>query len=375
MPLSWIEIDLGALRHNFFQARDRMSSGAHVVGVVKSDAYGHGMLPVARELVHCGARFLAVSKFREAQELRAAGIGVPLLTLLGLEPSEMEEAIGQEVRPVIFRLDHARLLSRAACRLDRPAHVHLKVDTGMGRLGVPFEKVGAFLNELMILPGIHLEGILSHFAAADEADKCFCHSQMDRFQEILRALSDSGRRVPYAHIANSAGLLDFPGAHFELVRPGIMLYGSHPSEELENTASLRPVMSFKTTILQLKDVPAGQPIGYGRTFVTPCQSRIATLPVGYDDGYPRQLSNRGVALVRGLRAPVVGRVSMNMITLDVTHIPDAKEDDEVVLLGEQDGGRITAEELAERCGTISYEIYCRMGRHRCKVFLHGSEPF
>lgn len=371
MPLNWIEIDLEALRHNYFQVRDRMSADTRVVGVVKSDAYGHGMIPVALELVACGADFLAVSKYWEAQELRNAGIRAPILTLLGLEPSEMEEAIRREVRPAIFRMDHAKLLSRASRRLNMPAKVHLKVDTGMGRLGVQCDQVESFLDELMKLPGIQLEGILSHFASADEADKSYCKYQISRFQDILRILSDRGHPLLCAHIANSAGLLDLPGAHFELVRPGIMLYGSQPSGELDNPADLRPVMSFKSKVLQAKDVVVGQPIGYGRTYVAGRPSRIATIPVGYDDGYPRLLSNRGEVLVKGMRAPLVGRVSMNMITVDVTHIPDVVDDDEVVLLGAQGKERITAEEIAELCGTISYEIYCNMGRHRFKYFLNG----
>jgi len=369
MPLSWVEIDLGALRHNLGQVRRRMSSRTQILGVVKSDAYGHGMIPVARELVSEGVHFLGVSKFWEAEELRNAGFRLPILVLLAVEPPDMEQAIRMELRPVVFRMDHAELLSQAACRLNMPAKVHLKVDTGMGRLGVPWEKVPSFLNGLLALPGIQLEGVLSHFAVADEADKTFSEKQLGRFREFLQALADRGHPVTYAHIANSAGLIDLPHAHFQLVRPGIMLYGSPPSKELHYPADLRPVMSFKSKIIQLKDVPAAQPIGYGRTFVTEKPSRIATVPVGYDDGYPRLLSNRGQVLIDGQRAPVVGRVSMNMITVDVTHLPAAAEDDEVVLLGTQKDDRITADEIAELCATISYEIYCSIGPHRFRRFI------
>lgn len=372
MPLSWVEINLEAVRHNLAQVRSRMSAGARILGVVKSDAYGHGMIPVARELLAGGVHLLGVSKFWEAAELRKAGIQVPILVLLGVSPAEMEEAIRLEIRPAVFRLDHAKVLSQAACRLDMRAKIHLKVDTGMGRLGVPWEKVPSFLDNLLTLPGIHLEGILSHFASADEADKSFSEQQLNRFNSLLQMLSERGTPITYAHIANSAGLLDLPHAHFQLVRPGIMLYGSPPSHDLRYPADLRPVMSFKSRILQLKDVPAGQPVGYGRTFVTDNPSRIATIPVGYDDGYPRLLSNRGQVLIRGQRAPVVGRVSMNMITVDVTLLPDVKEDDEVVLLGNQKADRITAEEIAELCGTISYEIYCSLGPHCFKYFVGGT---
>jgi len=374
MPLSWVEIDLAALRHNYYQAQSLVSPNTCIVGVVKSDAYGHGMIPVARELVTCGINFLAVSKYWEAEELRAHGIRLPIVSLLGVGPREMVAAVRQEVRPAIFRLDQAKLLSQAACSLDLPARVHIKVDTGMGRLGVPCDKMGSFLDELLSMPGLEIEGLLSHFAEADETDKSFCQCQIDRFSEILQLLAKRGRPVSYAHLANSAGLMDLQHAHFHLVRPGIMLYGSTPFRAVPPPVELRPVMAYKARILQLKDVPAGQPIGYGRTFVTSEPSRIATIPVGYDDGYPRLLSNRGQVLIRGKRAPVVGRVSMNLITADVTHIPEAVEDDEVVLLGAQGKERITAEEIASLCETISYEIYCNIGRHRDKHFLDAAAP-
>jgi alanine racemase len=372
MPLSWVDIDLAALRHNISQAQNRMRANTQVLGVIKSDAYGHGLIPVARELAACGVRFLAVSKFWEAQELRAHGIRLPLLMLLGLEPADMEEAIKLQVRPVVYRMDHARLLSRIATRLQQPVRIHLKVDTGMGRLGVPFEAVPAFLNELLNLPGVELEGVLSHFAVADEADKAYSEFQISRFQAVLRMLADAGHAVTYAHISNSAGILDLPHAHFQLVRPGIMLYGSPPSDAIQYPADLHPVMSFKARVMQLKEVPPDHSIGYGRTYTTTRTSRIATLPVGYDDGYPRVLSNRAKVLIRGRRVPLVGRISMSMITVDVTQVPEAAEDDEVVLLGGQGDERISAEEIAQLCDTISYEIYCSIGRHHFKTFHHAS---
>lgn len=368
MPSSWVEIDLANLRHNLAQVQHRLSGRTQILGVVKSDAYGHGMIPVARELMSGGVGFLAVSKFWEAQELRAAGIALPILVLSGLQPDEMAEAIRTEVRPAVFRLDHLQHLSRTAAQLNLPARVHLKVDTGMARLGAPFDAVPSFLEALTLLPGIELEGVLSHLAAADESDKTFSEEQLSRFQAVLQLFAEHGHPVRYAHIANSAGILDFPHAHLQLVRPGIMLYGSSPSSEIHRPADLHPVMSFKSRVLQLKEVPAGHPIGYGRTFVTQKPSRIATIPVGYDDGYPRLLSNRGQVLVNGTRAAIVGRVSMNLITVDVSHLPAVKEDDEVVLLGRQGGECITAEEIADLCGSISYEIYCSIGRSRFKYF-------
>ena len=372
MPLSWVEIDLAALRHNYFQARERLSSSTRVLAVVKSDAYGHGMGPVARELAAVGAEFFGVSKFWEALELRQQNIHLPILVLLGVEPADMEEAILRDMRPVVFRTDHARVLSGCACSMQRPVYIHVKIDTGMGRLGVPWERVPGFLDELLVLPGLEIEGVLSHFAVADEADKTFSEWQLERFHQVLRQFSDRGRPVRYAHVSNSAGLLNLPVAHCQLVRPGLMLYGSSPSTVLERPAALLPVMSFKARIIQIKDVQAGDSIGYGRTYVVPRPSRIATIPVGYDDGYSRLLSNRGQVLVGGLRVPVVGRVSMNMITVDVSHVPDVREDDEVVLLGTQGDARISAEEIGDLCGTISYEVYCSIGRHHFKVFRNAT---
>jgi alanine racemase len=371
MPLSWVEIDLAALRHNFREASRRLDERTFVVGVVKSDAYGHGMVPVSRELVACGAGFLAVSKYWEARELRESGIRVPILVLLGLESGDVEEALQQDIRPVLFRSDHARMIHSAAMHAGRRARVHVKVDTGMGRLGVPMDDVPAFLDEIAGLEGLDVEGVISHFAVADESDKSYSGEQLECFRSVLQAFHQRGLDIRYAHISNSAGLLDLPHAHFQLVRPGIMLYGSQPSSELLRPADLKPVMTFRSRILQLKSMRPGCSVGYGRTFVTSAPTQLATIPVGYDDGYSRLLSNRGVVLIRGMRARVVGRVSMNMITVDVTHIPGVSQDDEVVLLGCQGDDRITAEELADLCHTISYEVYCNLGKHHHKLFVNG----
>lgn len=371
MPLSWVEIDLKALVHNLQQAKDRSRPGTAILAVVKSDAYGHGMVPVARTLERNAVHFFGVSKFWEAEELRENGIRRPILVLVGIEPEDMEEALRLQVRPVLFRPDHARALSDTAVRLQQPAKVHIKVDTGMGRLGVPLEKLSEFLDQLATLPGIEVEGICSHFSIADEADKAYSHWQLERFEQALQVVAGKGLDPKFAHLSNSAGLLDLPQAHYQLVRPGLMLYGSQPSDQLRTPADLKPVMCFKSKVLQLKEVPEGRSIGYGRTYVTRAPTRIATIPVGYDDGYPRLLSNQAKVLICGRRVPIVGRVSMNLITADVTQLPEVTEDAEVVLLGAQGQERIRAEELAAMCGTISYEIYCLIGRHRFKNFIEA----
>lgn len=371
MPFGWVEIDLAALRRNFSKARERLEPQARIVGVVKSDAYGHGMVPVARELEALGARFLAVSEYWEGEVLREAGLKLPIIVLLGVEPHEMKSALRHDMRPVLYRRDHADALSKTAVELRMEARFHLKVDTGMGRLGVPMEDLSDFLDHLKELPGLSMEGILSHFAVADEPDKTYSEFQTQRFRDALGVCRRHGFPFKYAHISNSAGLLDLTEAQFQLVRPGIMLYGAPPSHDLLRPVSLDQVMSFKTRVIQVKEVAAGCPIGYGRTFVTQRPTIIATLPVGYNDGYPRCLSNKGMVLVRGQRAPLVGRVSMSMITVDVTHIPGICRDDEVVLLGSQRDAIITADEIAELSGTISYEIFCNIGKHRDKRFLNA----
>jgi alanine racemase len=373
MAVSWVEIDLNAVTHNLKQAAGRLKPETRIMAVVKSDAYGHGMVPVARTLEQHDVAFFGVSKFWEALELRENGIRLPILVLVGFEPEDIDDALRLDIRPVLFRPDHAEALSKAAVRHQRPAKVHIKVDTGMGRLGVPVEQLPDFFDRVTGLPGLEIEGMCSHFAVADEADKSYSIWQLKRFQQALQMASEGGLRPRYAHISNSAGTLDLPQAHFQLVRPGLMLYGSQPSAELMAPADLRPAMTFKSKVLQVKEVPPGRAIGYGRTYVTTAITRIATIAVGYDDGYPRLLSNKAEVLIGGRRAPIVGRVSMNLITADVTHLPELSHDAEVALLGAQGSERITAEELAALSQTISYEIYCLIGRHRFKRFL-PAEP-
>jgi alanine racemase len=369
---STIEIDLAALRHNFSQVRDLVGPSTSILAVVKSDGYGHGMVGVARELDSQGVEHFGVSTCREAVTLRKQGIKTPILILLGVDESEFSEVIHHELTPTLFRSDMARTLSNAALAGGTQVPVHLKIDTGMGRLGVPHSEVREFFETFKSLKGLRLEGLLSHFAASDEYDKTFSNLQLERFRQTLDLARSTGLTFRYAHMANSAGVIDLADSYLQLVRPGLMLYGAAPSQELHRPVSLRPVMTMKTQILQLKEVGTGAPIGYGCTHVTTKPSLIATLPVGYDDGYNRLLSNQGEVLVRGSRARVVGRVSMCLTTIDVTHVTGVQVDDEVVLLGRQQDQEITADEIAAKIGTISYEIFCSLGKHHTKRFLHGS---
>ena len=366
-----VEIDLEALRYNFAQVRKLVGQSGAILAVVKSDAYGHGMVPVARELANQRAEYLGVSTCREAQILRHHGIESPILIMLGVEPNEFSHVIGQNLTPVVYRSDIAGELSAAALKADTQVPVHLKIDTGMGRLGVPHHEAEGFFQLIRSLAGLRVEGILSHFASADEKDKSFANLQLERYRQALAQAEGIGLTFRYSHIANSAGVIDLPESHHQLVRPGIMLYGSLPSDELYQPLQLKPVMSLKARVLQLKEVAADSPIGYGCTHFTSEPSLIATLPVGYDDGYSRLLSNQGEVLIRGRRAPIVGRVSMCLITADVTEVPDVQEDDEVVLLGNQGDDEITADEIAAKIGTISYEVFCNLGRLREKRYLNG----
>jgi alanine racemase len=371
---STIEIDLAALRYNFSQVRKLVGQSTAILGVVKSDAYGHGMVAVARELETQGVEYLGVSTCREGVPLRQAGLTKPILLLLGIEEDEITEVIKHDLTPVLFRGDIAQAISAAALAAGTQIPVHLKIDTGMGRLGVPYVEAEKFFELVKSLKSIRVEGLLSHFASADEHDKSFSTQQLERFRRVLNQAKSAGLNFRYAHIANSAGIIDLPDSYHQLVRPGIMLYGGPPSQELHHPVPLKPVMTLKTRVLQLKEVDAGSPLGYGCTYLTSRRSRIATLPVGYDDGYDRLLSNKGEVLVRNQRAPVVGRVSMCLITVDVTEIPEVQPGDEVVLLGRQGDEEITADEIAAKTDTINYEIFCNFGGNRKKHFLNSSVP-
>jgi alanine racemase len=369
---STIEIDLEALRHNFAQVRNFVGQSGSILAVVKSDAYGHGMVEVARELEVQGVAYLGVSTCSEGVTLRKNGLKTPILILLGVEKDEFTEVIQHHLTPVLYRRDIASEISSAALAAKTQLPVHLKIDTGMGRLGVPYAEAAKFFELIRSLKGIRVEGLLSHFASADERDKSFSSLQLERFHQVLAQAEGAGLDFRYTHIANSAGVIDLPDSYLQLVRPGLMLYGAPPSQELHRPVSLKPVMTLKTRVLQIKEVDAGSPIGYGCTYFTTRPSRIATLPIGYDDGYDRLLSNKGVVLVRNCRAPVVGRISMCLTTVDVSEVPDVQVDDEVVLLGRQGDQEITADEIATLIGTINYEIFCNLGGNREKQFLNSS---
>ncbi len=356
---TWLEIDLGAIGGNVRAIADLVGPHVAVMATLKADAYGHGAIKVAHTALRNGATWLGVATLSEAIPLHAAGIHTPILVFGYLPAWQARDALQHDVRVTVYELDTPRALSRAAAALSRTARLHVKVDTGMGRLGLRAEDpaaIVAFIRELHALPQIVVEGIYTHFATADERDQTYARRQLERFHAVLAALDAAGLRPPIVHAANSAATLALPESHFDLVRPGIALYGLQPSDDVPLPLGFRPGLSFKTQIAQVKEVPAGEGISYGITYITDAPERIATLPVGYADGFRRAPANWGEVLIRGRRAPIRGRVCMDQTMVSVQHIPDARAGDEVVLIGTQGNDRITAEEVAARLGTNNYEV-------------------
>jgi alanine racemase len=355
-----LAIDLGALDHNYRSLRALCPPGVRLLAVVKADAYGHGLVPVARRLAAAGADYLGVGSLEEGLLLRQSGIHTPVLLLLGILPREAERAVGADLEVALFRRDVAEALAAAARTQGKPARVHLKVDTGMGRLGL---LPGEVLPFLAGLPGGGLEvmGLISHLAVADQEDKTYTYQQLREFSALLVAARERGWQLPLSQIANSAATWELPEARLGLVRPGLMLYGSPPAPHRPPPVKLTPVMSFTCQVLQVKRLPPGSSISYGRTHTTADWCELAVLPVGYSNGYSRLLSNRGEVLIHGRRAPIRGRVCMNLIMVEITDIPGVKEGDRATLLGLDQGERLAAEELAAWAQTISYEIYCALG--------------
>jgi alanine racemase len=361
------EIDLNALAFNYRQLRKKVPKGVELLAVVKANAYGHGAVPISLKLEKLGVDYLAVAIPDEGVELRRGGVKAPILILGGIFENDVDKIIHFRLTPVAFRKDSLRLLCRRAEKLGKRVKVHLKVDTGMGRLGVPVPLWSDFLKEAKRLSKIDVEGILSHFSMAEE-EEAFTEHQWEAFQRAVKAAQEVGICCKYVHMASSSRLTTSPSYSGNLVRPGIMLYGSYPSPMFQKLIQLKPVMTLKTEIHFLKSVPPGSKISYGGTFVTRRESLIATLPIGYADGYSRFLSNRGQVLVRGGRAPIVGKVCMDFTMVDVTDIPDVSIGDEVVLMGQQGKQQITAEEIADRINTISYEVFCAVGTRIPRVY-------
>jgi len=368
-------VDTGALGHNFRELKKIVGPEVAVMAVVKADAYGHGDVEVSRALASMGCDCLGVAMVEEGLRLRRAGISIPVVVLGGVYPDQAREAVGLDLTPVVFDVDSARAIDAAARSAGLVRSVYVKIDTGMGRLGLLPAALNAFFEEFRKLGGLRLEGVMSHLAESEAEDKTFTLRQIELFGECVAGIRSMGIDPGVLSIANSAAAVELPASRLDLVRPGIMLYGSYPSAceagsaSLRSAVDLRPVMEVKTRVLQVKDLPAGAPVSYGRTFTAARPSRIAVLPMGYGDGLPRSLSGRGFALVRGRRAPVAGVVCMDFTMVDVTDIDGAASGDEAVIIGTQGRETLAAEEVARSAGTIAYELFCGISARVPRVYV------
>ncbi|MFQ5867159.1 MAG: alanine racemase [bacterium] len=370
---TWAEIDLGAFRHNFREIKRKFRKGVSSLPVVKADGYGHGMEEIARASLSCGAKLLGVANIEEGIFLRKRGITAPILILGSVYPlSNFSYILRYNLSPTICSLEASEELSKIAKRRRRKVRVHIKVDTGMGRIGISAQNAVSLVKRVVQLPGVLVEGIFTHLAAAD-SDYEFTMEQIRKFQSVTDGLKRDNISIKYIHAANSTAILAYPDAHFNLVRPGISLYGLVPFEGAEREIDLKPVMQLKTRIVFIKRVKKGTSISYGRTWKAKRESIIGTLPIGYADGYSRLLSNRGEVLICGSRVPIVGRVCMDMCMVDVTPPPDVKVGEEVVLIGSQGKERITADEIAKLTGTITYEVVCGISKRVPRIYLRREE--
>lgn len=356
-----VHVDKAALAHNLMEVRRLTGPGVKIMAVVKADAYGHGMVEAGRHFEASGADALGVMDLHEAAVLQDNGIKIPIYILAGTAPGHYDEIISRGLIPFVYDYGLAAELDKAAEKLGKKAMVQLKIDTGMNRLGSPLESVGKFLEDVQSLSNIEVKGLATHFADADSEDVEYFQMQKSRFENVVSRAKEMGFKPMLNSAANSAAVLADSGVHFDLVRPGIMLYGSCPGDHLLDKADLKPVMSLTSSVVQVKTIKAGEPVSYSRTWTADKDTVLAIVPVGYAHGYSRSLSNKGFSLIKERRAPIRGRVCMNLTMFDVTDIPGVSPGDEVVLLGGAGGDAVTGEMHADLTGTISYEIFCNIG--------------
>ena len=379
---TWAEIDLDALAQNFREVRKAADPKAMVCCVVKADAYGHGAVRVAREFASLGADWFAVSNLEEALQLRRAGIETPVL-VLGYTPADKAGTLSREnVSQCVYSLEYARDLSRFAREVGVKVNIHLKIDTGMSRLGFYYQDISRDeaaveeVKEACSLPGLVPQGIFTHFAVSDEgqAGDAFTMRQFGCLKEMIESLARAGVTFPVRHCANSAGVFDYPLSHLDMVRAGIVLYGLYPSGELRSRPALKPALALKSVVSHVKTLLPGATVSYGRKFTAQHEMRVATVPVGYADGYPRLLSPGGAeVLIRGKRCPILGRICMDQLMADVTALDQVRVGDTVTLIGRDGEEEITADELAEKEGTINYEVVCALSKRVPRVYVKNGK--
>jgi len=376
LGLTWTEVNLDAIAQNVKNIKKLIGKKKELMAVVKGNAYGHDILEISSVVLENGATRLAVARLEEAIFLRKAGITVPILVLgLTLKP-QAESLVSYDITPTVCEFEMIEKLSESAVQMNKMTKIHLKVDTGMGRIGIFPDDVLKFIKRIKALKKVEIEGIFTHFSVADEKDKFYTEEQFRKFIEILTILEKEGIKIPIKHVGNSATLLDLPHMWLDMVRPGLAIYGLYPSKEVKKTINLIPAQQFKTKIVFIKELPRGESISYGRIYITKRRMRVASLPVGYADGYNRLLSNQGEVLVRGQRVPIIGRVCMDQCMIDVTNLTQVEIGDEVVLWGRQGEEMITVEEIAQKIRTINYEIVHLPDKKRVpKLFIKDGKPW
>lgn len=371
----YAKINLNCIEENFINMAEQVGDKSRLMCVVKTDGYGHGAVPIAKHLQGQKALYgYAVATAEEAVELRRAGIEKPVLILGYTFPDCYEQLAALDIMPAVFREDSLQALSAAACRTGKNIKVHVKVDTGMSRIGVtPDEQGLSFVKKVLHTEGLVLDGIFTHFARADEADKEAALKQLQLFSDFVKTTEEQcGITIPHKHCANSAGIMELPQSYSELVRAGISLYGLWPSDEMRRDGiALKPALSLYSHIVYIKEIPAGTAVSYGGTFTATERMRIATIPVGYGDGYPRALSGKGYVLIRGQKASILGRVCMDQMMVDVTHIKEARMDDLVTLIGTDGEETISMEALGSLSGRFNYELACDLGKRIPRVYTYN----
>jgi len=371
--VAWIEVDLDAIRDNFLTARSIVGNDTKICAVVKADAYGHGVCEVAPTLEKAGADYFAVAILDEAIELRKMGIEKPILVLGPLMPGQASYVLRYNITQTICSLEMAEELSREAFRDRKPAKIHIKIDTGMGRIGAYYEDAVAMISKIKDLPYLNIEGIFTHYATADSQNKDYVYEQWNNFTQVLEDLKSSGINIPISHVATSSTIIDNPEMKLDMVRPGLMLYGLYPRSSQREVVNLKPALTYKAKISFLKDIAKRRSISYSRKYFASVGEKIATLPLGYNDGIRRILSNQGEVIIKGKRCPMVGTICMDHIMADVTQLSDVKRFDEAVLIGKQGEEEIPVDELAKKLNTINYEITSCLGKRVPRIYLSGGK--
>lgn len=367
---TWAEVDLDAIAHNMKEIRRITDPHAKVMAVVKADAYGHGFLEITKTLLENGADCLAVALLEEAKQIRRRHIEVPILILGGTDPDAVDDLIDFDIMATVFSYDFAKTLSYAAEKKNKTAKIHIKIDTGMSRVGlVAGEENSEVVREIQRiadLPNLEIDGIFSHFATSDEEDSSYTNLQFERFMDIISLLEEKGIHIPTKHICNSAAIMMYPNMHLDMVRPGVILYGLYPSDEVDTSRlDLRPAMTLKARISMVKEIEKGRGVSYGKEYITDKTTKIATVPIGYADGYLRKLAGKAKMIVSGTCVPVIGRICMDQCMIDVTNVHNINTGDEVIIFG---ADKITIDDVAKWLETINYEVACVIGKRIPRIY-------